>query len=236
MPGQTCVADSPPSATPHQLAREAQYRQVVHYTALGTLAICPLLIALPPRKLDTYTLALIACTGLAANHASRHYTGFSLVQRAGRQLRSIGGDDGVGDGLPGARAREVQELLRRERAARRGETDQAGVGMGRREITGPVPGPVVAAVAESRAGNGEAVRAMDGRLRTGWKAEREAKEKETLVDGKGYGDLIAQQMWEVWNWSGRTAADRKVDEAHEEAASDESKVETEQRMAKERSR
>jgi hypothetical protein len=32
-----------------------------------------------------------------------------------------------------------------------------------------------------------------------WKAKRDAKEKEALEEGKGYGGLIMDQIWEVWN-------------------------------------
>ena len=33
-----------------------------------------------------------------------------------------------------------------------------------------------------------------------WKAERDQREKEALEDGRGYGGLIMDQIWEVWNW------------------------------------
>jgi len=36
-----------------------------------------------------------------------------------------------------------------------------------------------------------------------WKEEREKREKEAAEDGKGYGDLIMDQVWEVWNWRRR---------------------------------
>jgi len=33
-----------------------------------------------------------------------------------------------------------------------------------------------------------------------WKAKRDQREKEALEDGRGYGGLIMDQIWEVWNW------------------------------------
>lgn len=33
-----------------------------------------------------------------------------------------------------------------------------------------------------------------------WKQKRDEKEKKALEEGKGYGDLIIDQIWEVWNW------------------------------------
>lgn len=32
-----------------------------------------------------------------------------------------------------------------------------------------------------------------------WKKERDAREREALEQGKGYGDLIMDQIYEVWN-------------------------------------
>lgn len=33
-----------------------------------------------------------------------------------------------------------------------------------------------------------------------WKAQRDAREKKALEEGRGYGGLIIDQIWEVWNW------------------------------------
>ena len=33
-----------------------------------------------------------------------------------------------------------------------------------------------------------------------WKAKRDQREKEALEEGRGYGGLIMDQIWEVWNW------------------------------------
>mgnify|MGYP001357363367 FL=1 len=33
-----------------------------------------------------------------------------------------------------------------------------------------------------------------------WKAKRDLKEKEALDEGRGYGGLIMDQIWEVWSW------------------------------------
>jgi hypothetical protein len=34
---------------------------------------------------------------------------------------------------------------------------------------------------------------------TGWKAERLQEIKEDVAEGKGFGDMIMDQIWEVWN-------------------------------------
>ncbi len=46
-----------------------------------------------------------------------------------------------------------------------------------------------------------------------WKQKRDQKEKEALEEGRGYGGLIMDQIWEVWNW-GRDKAEevKEIDE------------------------
>lgn len=39
-----------------------------------------------------------------------------------------------------------------------------------------------------------------------WKSEREKEIKEDIEEGKGFGDMIVDQIWEVWNW-GKTNDD-----------------------------
>lgn len=46
-----------------------------------------------------------------------------------------------------------------------------------------------------------------------WKAKRDQREKEALEDGRGYGGLIMDQIWEVWSWGKAKAEDvKEVDE------------------------
>ncbi|KAF2485928.1 hypothetical protein BDY17DRAFT_314950 [Neohortaea acidophila] len=33
-----------------------------------------------------------------------------------------------------------------------------------------------------------------------WKVQREREIKEDVEEGKGFGDMIMDQIWEVWNW------------------------------------
>lgn len=43
-----------------------------------------------------------------------------------------------------------------------------------------------------------------------WKENRLREEREALEEGKGYGDIIMEQIWEVWNWGGKgTGGGRK---------------------------
>jgi hypothetical protein len=44
--------------------------------------------------------------------------------------------------------------------------------------------------------------------REAWKVEREQEIKEEIEEGKGFGDMIMDQIWEVWNW-GKTHEDEE---------------------------
>ena len=46
-----------------------------------------------------------------------------------------------------------------------------------------------------------------GREREDWKARRDAREREALEDGSGYGGLIRDQIWEVWNAGWRSKSE-----------------------------
>lgn len=79
--------------------------------------------------------------------------------------------------LPAGKAEEVRERLRRERALREGEGNA----------------------------DGEKEKGLVGRLwmgteDEGWKERRLREEREALEEGRGYGGLIMDQIWEVWNW------------------------------------
>ena len=42
--------------------------------------------------------------------------------------------------------------------------------------------------------------------RDAWKVQREKEIKDDVEEGKGFGDMIMDQIWEVWNW-GKTKDD-----------------------------
>lgn len=48
--------------------------------------------------------------------------------------------------------------------------------------------------------DGASVTAQVQSQRDAWKAQREAEINEDVEDGKGFGDMIMDQIWEVWNW------------------------------------
>jgi hypothetical protein len=66
---------------------------------------------------------------------------------------------------------------------------------------------------EKKGGVLEEVRKLEGKSE--WKEERDRREKEAEEEGRGYGDLIMDQVWEVWNWRKRKS-DGDEDEKAEE--------------------
>lgn len=175
----------PPDLTP-------AYRTFQHYTALGFLFGAPVLIALPPRKLDFYTFALGSSWALSANHLYKE-------RQRERQRSPFGGlqqhaaeasEAEVGGGGKKTRYEMVQEQLRREKRHRR-------------LLEGPLDGNE-----EEESGDGRPLSGIQkglekvwmGNEKPGWKERRLAEEQEKISQGEGYGGMIMDQIWEVWNW------------------------------------
>jgi hypothetical protein len=172
----------------------------IHNVSLGALIVCPIIVLLPPRKLDIYTLALLCGTFAGGNQLSKEYTGTSMLQRLGSRLESVSGRE-----LP-PKAQEMQIRLREEKA-RREEARTGGVEEMKRK--GEELAQRVRAEKENkeREERGLLEKVWMGSEGEDWKAKRDKREKEALEEGKGYGGLIKDQIWEVWNW-GRDKTER----------------------------
>jgi hypothetical protein len=134
------------------------YHKFVHTTSLAMLVVAPVLIALPPRKLDFYTFTLGGIFAISGN-----------------------------------------QLLR----------ERNGVG-----ILGLLPGKSAAAgiVAASQGRILEEPIKMDAKVKQvmregkeGWKGKRLREEQEKIDQGEGYGAMITDQIWDVWNWGEKKA-------------------------------
>jgi hypothetical protein len=158
----------------------------IHNISLGALIVCPIIILLPPRKLDIYTLALLSGTFAGGNQLSKEYTGVSMLQRFGNRLESMSGTD-----LP-PKAKEMQARLREEKA-RREEARVGGIEEVRKK------GEELAERSRVERERGLLEKVWMGSEGDDWKEKRDKREKEALEEGKGYWDLITDQIWEVWN-------------------------------------
>jgi hypothetical protein len=192
------MAASTPTATPVDTSSAA----LVHNVSFAALIIPPIIIFLPPRKLDLYTFSLLGVMFMGGNQLSREYTGISMVQRMGNRFTTIG--DGMkgmaGNKLP-PKALEIQRRLKEEKeamaavkAARLAGEDKDSIARKVEELR----------VAEERGEvtkeRGLLEKVWMGSEGDDWKAKRDHKEKKALEEGRGYGGLIIDQIWEVWNW------------------------------------
>ncbi|KAF2822163.1 hypothetical protein CC86DRAFT_373342 [Ophiobolus disseminans] len=161
---------TPPIPPEQRLALEqqARYNRIVRNLAIGGVIACPLIIALPPRKLDLYTFTLAVGFYLSADHLCTVNTGRGLVQQlAPRRL----------DAMPTEQAREMQRRIREEREKGRMLSGESG--------------------AEEKGIFG---RLWMGDEKDDWKERRLEEERKALEEGKGYMDMIFEQIWDVWNW------------------------------------
>ena len=130
------------------------------------------MIALPPRKLDFFTFGLGGATLYSANFLLREQTGRSIWQHINRSQLS-------------QEPLKFESLPATERANLSRELAGAESELGR------VKGEGIGGI-----GVTEEVKSQ----RDVWKAERAREIKEDVEEGKGFGDMIVDQIWEVWNW------------------------------------
>lgn len=182
--------------------RAAEYENFKHYAALTFVIGSPLLIALPPRKLDLYTASLASAWLLGANQLTRERTGDGFIGHLAHRLvptgRSATGGGGSAVGgfhdMPSEKAAELQARMREAREAAINSGTVRGEELERLRRRQEVQ-------------RGVLERVWMGSEQEGWKERRLAEEAEALQSGKGYKDLIIDQIWEVWNWGRPTAED-----------------------------
>lgn len=141
----------------------------------------PLALFTPPRKMGLQALLLASGTFYASNILAYDYTGQSMYQRFVRRWNNM-----VDGGLP-EKARHTQELMRLERERREGALPEAE----RRRLQEDRERKEMAA-------RGPLQRLWMGNEKENWREERARKDKEALEEGKGYGDLIVEQVKEVF--------------------------------------
>lgn len=113
---------APTILTPEQrLALENQQRnaRIIRNVAIGGIVLCPVIMLMPPRKLDMYTFSLGLGFYLSADHLCESYYGRGLVTQLS-PFRAV-------TDLPTERAREVQaklKELRDEERRKLGKTEE----------------------------------------------------------------------------------------------------------------
>lgn len=145
--------------------------KILHNLSLAAFIICPALILLPPRKLDIYTISLLTGTFIGSNQLVQDYTGRSITVRVQESFEQ----------------RRLETLRKQQQ---RKDAPAEVLEWERESLVGKM-----------NMGTGEKSEVLEEVKRRGkWKEERDRREKEAAEEGRGYGDLIADQVWEVWNW------------------------------------
>src|SRR3954470_1157474 len=87
--------------------------KILHNVSLGAIIVCPIIILLPPRKFDVYTISLLTGTFFGYNQLLYEYTDRSVVTRWGDFLARMS------PGTLPPKALETQERIRKQRERER---------------------------------------------------------------------------------------------------------------------
>ena len=179
--------------------------KLVHNVSLAALIVCPLVMALPPRKFDIYTGLLMTGTFLGGNQLAWEYTGRSFLDRCKARMQAI---QSMGDGSLPEKAKIMQVRLREERERRERREGMQTVyanPVAEKEKKEKVESKVLDEVRRTKEEEQRRERGIIEKVWLGgegddWKAKRDKREREALEEGRGYGGLIMDQIWEVWSW------------------------------------
>ncbi|KAE8555338.1 hypothetical protein TMatcc_002567 [Talaromyces marneffei ATCC 18224] len=191
-----------------QAVRQNDYLKFKRYAAWTFLIAPPILIALPPRKLDLNTAALSAAFAMSANYLYKDSNphGRGLLEDLGVKYlgaspvstQSTSSRDGITNlfnTLPTEKAEKVQAQLRAAKESSINTQEELEKYQSTKRFEDrSIPGKI-----------------WMGSEAENWKEKRLREEQEALDEGKGYGDLIMDHIWEVWNW-GKPNDQKKRDE------------------------
>ncbi|EED12831.1 conserved hypothetical protein [Talaromyces stipitatus ATCC 10500] len=193
-----------------QTARQNDYVKFKRYAAWTFIVASPILIASPPRKLDLNTAALTGAFAISANYLYKDsHQGRGLIDDLG--MRYFGASpvaaqssttrDGITNlfnTLPTEKAEKVQAQLRAAKESSiKTQEELERYQSNKRFEDRSLPEKI-----------------WMGSEAENWKEKRLREEQEALNEGKGYGDLIMDHIWEVWNW-GKPNDQKKRDELNE---------------------
>lgn len=154
------------------------FHSFLHNASIGMLVVAPILIAIPPRKLDLYTFSLLGGMTASVNHLCKERTGAGLLYQ-----------------LPGARLPSYAQQYQEEPLGRRLLEEDNLQPMLRSQ-------PDVAKISK-----------IESATKDDWKKQRLAEEQQKLDEGEGYGGMIMDQIWDVWNQAEKKAEDLKEKDA-----------------------
>lgn len=164
--------------------------------AIAGAVITPLVMLLPPRKMDLRFFVLASTFSLSTDHLANVYTGQSIYSRFQNRIGSL-----FDMGLPDE-AKKTQQLIRehREREAALKNT-----------------------LYEDKRAGGLAKAVEDvwmGGEGKDWQKKRAEEHQKSLEEGKGLGGIIMDQISDVWNGNWKPGSTKPDDEAGDDKPSD----------------
>ncbi|KAK5660128.1 hypothetical protein OQA88_13597 [Cercophora sp. LCS_1] len=185
----------------------------LHTAALVAAVVAPIGIFLPGRRgFSTFQNVFLTSGAFwAINQLSYDYTGKSVVERSNeRWSKVLNSVSAAGDGLPTERAREVRAMLEAERRKR-----EEGMSEAQRQME-----------QERRRKREADERGLLGKIWYGgegadWKEKRMEEERQRREEGRGYGDLIWEQVKEAFGMDNKEGEKNK--EGEEKKDGDEKK-------------
>ncbi|KAF6845372.1 rhomboid family membrane protein [Colletotrichum musicola] len=147
---------------------------LVHNFCLAAAIVSPILMILPPRRMDWRFFMHSTIFSASTNQLIYDWTGHSVYQRMGARLEAM-----FPTTMP-EKAQRTKQLLREERMRREGLTEEQmrAIEYQKRNL---------------------AQRVWYGSEPEDWDAKRGEEHAKALAEGKGLGDLIAEQVKEVWD-------------------------------------
>ena len=161
--------------------------------AIAGAVVCPLVMLLPPRRLDLRNTFLAGVFFMSTNHITHVYTGESILQRFSNRVSSM-----APTGLP-AKAQRTSELIKE---AREREAAQKG-------IQNQYARPEDQTIADS------AKKVWLGGESEDWGKKRNAEHQKALEEGKGISDIILEQIGDVFsgNWRGKAKEEAQPEDS-----------------------
>ncbi|KAM3513178.1 hypothetical protein MY11210_003203 [Beauveria gryllotalpidicola] len=159
--------------TPQRPPQNPLIDKVALVFAVGT----PLIMLMPPRRIDLRFFALATTFSLSTNHLCKSYTGESIYDRFNKRVSSAF-DSGLPEG-----AQRTQRLLKEHR-----EREAAAKGR-------PPPG-------QDGHGSNMLKDIWMGGEKEDWKERRAKEHQRSFEEGKGMSDIIMEQIADVLsgNW------------------------------------
>lgn len=199
---QTQPQEPPPQKDPLE---SIQATELLHKAALGVAILGPIAILLPGKsrfKFNIQNSILSTGTFWAYNQLAHDYTGKSIIARSNERWGAI---LAAGDALP-TQAEKNKQLM----AAEKERLWRIKEGLPPLDLEGEKK--------QAEEKRGVLTKVWMGDEKDGWKEKRLDEERKALESGKGYSDLIVEQIWDVWNqtWRGgkkEEKGEENVDEA-----------------------